>query len=705
MANDLTGDFDICFEVSEGALTTIATRALAGAVDLDLAIGTGDAAVGGRARLNWTRATIVPIRAGAFVSDNSRFRIGDDLVRFTVGFESSALSLDPPAGGEASPVAGYVRFDEVYLSYLDLDPAARFAGGGLIDRTGLIGLYLADLPRPYVHWTRGADLVAALMERVGLALNDASEALGDATELHIATTQPRLELGPPLTTALSREGSLHTSPPTFAWMDWVTLPAAAGRPGVLSILANVLADSLDGSRPAGKRRAATRSPHLGSVTISPRGFRELYFCRMLPQALGLAPRGQPVSRAEARRLLPPPCGRAAGVELLEEVTLEQIGMTFREGRIVVSGRITSNAAGWTATAAFTASVTLDLIDGGLVPEISLDDLRIGAGVDWWVAFRGGLAAGPFGAAIEAAVTDVLRASLRSAVADLLESVRQSLERPPPDPGTLGALIPQAVEIHPEGIVFQGGLPLPAARPVSLPAAWIAVSERTLGWTDGPPETAHGILCTRGSYEFNERHTLREYTLQARTEGMTEPVSFAWRIGGADIESVGGMLEFTETGVALTYQVGPGGSPMTLTNGIDSGNFSVEVECTATDAHRVRVSTSTRLTVRGSERVYRQAYHDDLRRCIDGYLDELGRGPREGPLPPRSPARLAARVRAVLARRGGGDSFPPTRRVERELAAVVRSAGASLPWLGQTAADLAAPLRRLRARATEPMPDV
>jgi hypothetical protein len=150
---------------------------------------------------------------------------------------------------------------------------------------------------------------------------------------------------------------------------------------------------------------------------------------------------------------------------------------------------------------------------------------------------------------------------------------------------------------------------------------------------------------------------------------------------------------------LTYDLAFDGSVLQLQNQLDGANYGLEVECTARDVDGLEAITSTRLVIQGSERVYEAAYYEDLRACIEGYLDDLERGAPSGPLPHGDPVRLGERIRALLSP-PGGERRELASSTLRMLDATVRAAGQELVWLRDAATSVKAPQRRLVARAGE-----
>jgi hypothetical protein len=455
--------------------------------------------------------------------------IPDDLGLFQLTFlvYAGSLSLASPTGGRIAPLVGRLTVGpiavqtatgEVQPPGADPDDPSAFVLVGL--NASLSVVATVDLAWSDDTAARIETLLAGVqsLDRAGITalITDGIKKTLRPLAIPIVpqATPRRLRPGSYLTPTprfTPYDGSLQSTPPLAVNFEPRSLAAANSRPGVLVNYVDILFHTFDvalhAQTQAGgflrKTETATRTGYIGSVTIGPAAFSDLMLVPILPAALGVVPQGTTLTPEQASRFLPPALGTAESTALQQDFYLTQAAIRLAEGRIVLTGLVETGGTGYTAEASFSATMTLSLQQGVIVPNIRVDRVRVEIFIDWWVSFLAGLGLGPIGTAIEIAVRDHLEEEFSRLARSLFQSILDSALQPFNLPNTLVAYTPAVLEIHPEGVVIQYSGSLPARYQPPAVSLGLGVTTNVLDQTTGKTQTDRGALCTRDDYTYVE----------------------------------------------------------------------------------------------------------------------------------------------------------------------------------------------------------
>ncbi len=179
---------------------------------------------------------------------------------------------------------------------------------------------------------------------------------------------------------------------------------------MLAVLAAVKATA-DGVDRKAKTRTVTAPGQRAGLVLSAEAFRRQVFCALLTEALD----GTDFP-------LPPPCGTAT--DGLLRVAQDR----FTTGAIVFEFRAGTEGTGYSARASLSATLTIELVNGELVPRVRARPAEVDLDIDTWVEVLGAIFAAPVLAAAEAAVAAAERIFKR--IID--QAVGRGAERPSPD---------------------------------------------------------------------------------------------------------------------------------------------------------------------------------------------------------------------------------------------------------------------------------
>jgi hypothetical protein len=107
-------------------------------------------------------------------------------------------------------------------------------------------------------------------------------------------------------------------------------------------------------------------------------------------------------RADPDFPLPPPCGTTS--DGLLRVARDRLVT----GAIVFEFRAGTEGTGWSARASISATLSIELVNGALVPRVRPRPAEIDLDIDTWVEVLGAIFAAPLLIAAEAAVADAER---------------------------------------------------------------------------------------------------------------------------------------------------------------------------------------------------------------------------------------------------------------------------------------------------------
>ena len=468
-------------------------------------------------------------------------------------------------------------------------------------------------------------------------------------------------------------------------------PDDDGHPGVLAVLAavNAGADGLDRSA---KTRTVTAPGQRAGLVLSAEAFRRHVFCALLTEESDGT--GFP---------LPPPCGTTS--DGLLRVARDR----FATGAIVFEFRAAAEGTGWNARASLSATLTIELVNGVLVPWVRARPAEVDLNIDTWLEVLGALFAAPLLIAAEAFLADAERTFKRlidQAVGDALKSVAEQIQ------ATLNTAVLSVgldnsrltgVAINPYGILVQMQVTTPAATRLN-PILGIQVDQHVTDLEVAGSGTRTGITCnTNATYAYQDRHRWTKITLTAIPQALGDQVTYQWRING---EAVG--PDRSEQFIpATTYDgselpthgriqriLSPIGVQLTINHSPPEGNINLFVQCVARNAAGREAARGVVLTITDHQRQFESSYTEDLANCVRHLVDELGRGPVRWPPDPGDPVawrdRLIADHIGPLIQR---DTVSRASAVQlSSLIGLLTSKGGNQPWLQRMRPNLTGAIR-------------
>jgi hypothetical protein len=423
MSSTLTGNYDVCIEITEAVMSALAVPALGGGATQIFGfkqVFAGQTIIG--------QANLL-IDSGSVTVDPAHSPHG--LV--TVNFGDSAFSVTAPVAARAAPLAG---------SLVASVPFKLSAPSG-----GKSNLQL-DFTDPSVTVNVTLDAasqarIEAVLARFGVPAASASTILNQLMKAALLSAKGTLDLpGASFAFVPGQDGTL--SPMKFADMALLTRPpGAGGQPGVLCVLGTILTSHIPLESVANKTATATDGSHQVSVTLSPEAFRDLIFCPSIGQSAGITN----ISK------LCPTCGSAASVSI-SGIDLTTVSATLQEGQIAIHGAANASETGWSANVSFDAHTTLNLVGGIITPTSVVDNVTEDVSLDWWVWLLSGLTLGAIGLIADAAVTTVANSVVSSLAKDELSKILSN-NSGTPLVGISTAVTLNSVATHAQGIVLQG----------------------------------------------------------------------------------------------------------------------------------------------------------------------------------------------------------------------------------------------------------
>jgi hypothetical protein len=451
--NPYTGGYDLCLEAGEDVLSAFVAAAVGGQ---ELFIPVQFAGLTGLVHLLIERAELA--------IDPSR----EASALVTVAFRDSSVQLALPGStGPVGPLAGELRVGVPFsLGPVTNDPDLGDVRGIQVDLTLPAS---PDDPDP-VTVDVAPDpasllLLDQLLAPTGLGFAAAASLISAAVRTEIALQFGAVPLGNlAIPVAVGGDGTLGVSlsgPPEQARFGRLELasvgPDDDGHPGVLAVLAAVDAGA-DGLDSQAKTRTVTAPGQRAGLVLSAEAFRRHVFCALLSEALD----GTDFP-------LPPPCGTSS------DGLLRAARDRFVTGAIVFEFRAGAEGTGWNARASLSATLTIELVNGTLVPRVRPRPAEVDLNIDTWLEVLGAVFAAPLLIAAEAFLADAERMFKRlidQAVGDALKSVAEQIQ------ATLNAAVLSVgldnsrltgVAINPYGILVQMQVTTPRP-PASTPSS-------------------------------------------------------------------------------------------------------------------------------------------------------------------------------------------------------------------------------------------
>ena len=364
--NPYTGGYDLCLEASEDVLSAFVAAAVGGQ---ELFIPVQFAGLTGLVHLLVERAELA--------IDPSR----EASALVTVTFRDSSVQLALPGlTGPVGPLAGELRVGVPFsLGPVTSDPDLGDVRGIQVDLTLPAS---PDDPDPVTVDVApdpaSLQLLDQLLAPTGLGFAAAASLISAAVRTEIALQFGAVPLGNlAIPVAVGGDGTLGVSlsgPPEQARFGRLELasvgPDDDGHPGVLAVLAAVDAGA-DGLDSQAKTRTVTAPGQRAGLVLSAEAFRRHVFCALLTEALDGT--GFP---------LPPPCGTSS--DGLLRVARDR----FVTGAIVFEFRAGAEGTGWNARASLSATLTIELVNGGLVPRVRPRAAQVDLNIDTWLEVLG-----------------------------------------------------------------------------------------------------------------------------------------------------------------------------------------------------------------------------------------------------------------------------------------------------------------------------
>jgi hypothetical protein len=423
MTSPLTGNFDLCVELTDSALSGFAAPLFNGLrKTFPLPSGLG---FGGSATLNIQTATL----AAAPSSAQPRG------AKVSINFVDSSLAVtsnaQPPKQAYAQPLQGTITVTGVPF---------RFVPTGGQTKTLELDFTASSVnidPTNGIHWDGNSlDSVENALAQV-LPVKPAASVIQQVFAQGLTGALKQNVGAVPISSAVfhmvpqGQDGNLG-NPPTFAGVDDTTRAAATPQPGALCILGTIFNKDLAGNSISAKTATATDASHTGSLTISQNGFQNIFNATARAQASGQLPAGTTITSITT--------------------TLEQNQIGLQVAGSTIGPFFTAT---WTIGGVMLASISngalvLTLIDP--VPHVSVS-------IDWWVWLGSAVLLGPIAAALEVVQGKILDGAL-AAVQNMIPTLTKDIDQAT----TAISGIPltfDKVDVQPDGIILQGMVQLPS----------------------------------------------------------------------------------------------------------------------------------------------------------------------------------------------------------------------------------------------------
>jgi hypothetical protein len=257
--------------------------------------------------------------------------------------------------------------------------------------------------------------------------------------------------------------------------------------------------------------------------------------------------------------------------------------------------VVRRGTGWSARASLSATLTIELVNGALVPRVRPRPAEVDLNIDTWVEALGALFAAPLLIAAEAFLADAERMFKRlidQAIGDALKGVAEQIQ------ATLNMAVLSVgldnsrltgIAINPYGIFVQMQVTTPPATDLN-PILGISVDENVVDLEVARSGMQTGITCnTNASYAYQDQHRWTKITLTAMPQALGDQVTYQWTING---EAVGPdrSEQFIPT---RTYDgselptpgriqriLNPTGVQLTINHSPPEGNLNLLVQCVA-----------------------------------------------------------------------------------------------------------------------------
>jgi hypothetical protein len=399
--SDLTGNFDLCVEVTESILSAFLNSTFGGTRQQGqfTNVAVDDHAISGLATLGIDTAGIKvdPAHSPGGLVD--------------ITFSDSAIAFTAPVAADAAPLAGSVNASAPFK----LPPPASNSTSLELDFTDPSASATVTLNAASLANVQGA---LAKVGLTGIPPAQLQTFLNQAMKATLAATVGAAKVNAGFTVVPGQDGTFGPPPKFPAMPQLVTRPAAGGAPGVLCGLGTILQSDVPNDNAANKTVTATDSVHQLSLTVSPAAVQGL----LVKEAAGQLP---------------------AGLTLTATLLSGTI-------QIHVGGSI--SGTGYSADVTVDAHVTLSVPGGVLTPQVTIDQQSVNVSLDWWVWLLGGV--------IIPAIVDAIANLAANQLLQgwLSKLVVQANGYGVPTAGLLPFTF-NAVDIQPQGIIIQALVPV------------------------------------------------------------------------------------------------------------------------------------------------------------------------------------------------------------------------------------------------------
>jgi hypothetical protein len=438
--------------------------------------------------------------------------------------------------------------------------------------------------------------------------------------------------------ALVPSGPNPAPTPNFLDVALATVPATAGRTGVLCVLGTLLPDTAP-ANPADKTVSALVPPNRVAIGLSPAATREFNICPAVPPAIGVLDPyvdDWPAEYWWLGQTLPPTCGTAAGVRVpVPHVTVDLRYLTFQflDGAIRISGMGTGHRTGGHGTFSFDLELQLDVVGEQIDVTGTLLDVHVSVELDWWVALLLGLGIPFFGGVFTAeGLQNIFIGEVTSQLVSRFKAGLKSLEVAY-NPVFSGFVLTSA-DIYADGVLIQGLIPTGSEPQPPLEPQVNVMQTSSAVVTTQPLQTIHAPAndCVTMPYTYTVVAQNLELTLTAVTDNLAAPISYSWTVGGQALDASSGFL-WPGQATALYYVLGTDGSSATLANVRLTENFGVYVSCQAIDSLGVEAtSPPTLFQFQVITADYPPGIMNQLANCWSQLAAQIGEGIVSGPLP-------------------------------------------------------------------------
>ena len=555
--------------------------------------------------------------AHLIVSDLQLDLNGDDTITLTLSFKQTSVMVTSPVSLTVCPLAGDITI-KAALQLVNAGGSARQVSVNLGGATVAIN-WSAASNQEISNDLSGTGISPAVFK---------SAATQAITSYVKSTPSPTIPLA--FNVVAGVNGTLTPSL-QFEKLEVHCIPNASRSKQALGIFGILLvANHSKGNKNQKTSTAITAANDGVCISIAPGAFHSLVFCPAIATALGVGAGS-----------LPPTCGNNPGFST-QGVTISNISDSFANGHINVNGAVFKSGFCYDASGTFHGEITLSASGSTLTPDLKMDQPNVEVDIPWYCYLAAAFVLGPIGVAL-AAVVDVIADKIASALAG--DALKKALGTGIPGVGVGGLTGAQfsSVAITTEGLTIQGTVPQFVPQPSNTPQLNLDGSVITTS----KQEVGSGIFHTQVWCKEEKDYPYTEYTQQQKAtytltgKMVTLPITPHFSLGAGDstvaLTGSSGTVALSNVnthypmplatgGTALKQTVHVGytitGTTVKLTNTASEGNFSVQLNATATDcagatmknAANQQLKTVAFIKFEGAHVDIGGGYADDVQEC-------------------------------------------------------------------------------------------